>query len=190
MLNAIWVLVRARLQIGRNTFWRGKLSGKLGLVAMVALGALGSFALYSFTRFIVSALRNPDLADLLREAAARSPGLPTDVAPFLAAVPSAVLLGALALLVFSSFSSLLSSLYLSGDIDMLLVAPVPMRAVFIVKFFGGLLSQYLILFALLAPVLVGYGQAMSYGPLYQLCVALALLLLPLLPAGIGALLVM
>lgn len=190
MLNALWVLVRARLQIARNTFWRGKLSSKLGLVALAALVTLGAIALYSFTRFVVRALRSPELAELLREAAAETPGLPTDVAPLLAAVPSLVLLGALGLLVFSSFSSLLSSLYLSGDIDMLLVAPVPMRAVFVVKFFGGLLTQYLILFAFLAPVLLGYGQAMGYGAFYVLCAALALLLMPLLPAGIGALLVM
>ncbi len=190
MLNAIGVLARARLQIARNTFWRGKLSGKLGLLFMLALVSAGSYALFSFTRFVVGALRDPEVAELVRELAARTPGLPADIAPFLAAIPSLVLLGALGLLVFSSFSSLLSSLYLSGDIDMLLVAPVPMRAVFIVKFFGGLLTQYLIMVALLAPVLVGYGQAMGYGALYQLCAALALLLMPLLPAGIGALLVM
>jgi ABC-2 type transport system permease protein len=74
--------------------------------------------------------------------------------------------------------------------DMLLVAPVPMRAVFVVKFFAGLAVQYLLLLALLGPVLVGYGQGMGYGPLYQLCAIIALLLTPLLPAGLGALLVM
>lgn len=190
MGSSLWVLTRARLQIVRNTFWRGKLSGKLGLIVLLGLVLAGSFGLYSFTRFLVALLLRPETAELLREAAAQTPGLPTEIAPFLAAVPSVVMLAALGLLVFSSFSSLLSSLYLSGDLDMLLVAPVPMRAVFIVKFFGGLLPQYLIMFALLAPVLVGYGQAMGYGPLYHLCAALALLLIPLLPAGIGALLVM
>ncbi len=190
MLNALWVLARARLQIVRNTFWRGKLRRKFVSLVLVALLGLGSFGLYGFTRFVVGAMRDPEVADLLREAATQTPGLPTAMAPFLAALPSAVLLGALAMLVFSSFSSLLSSLYLSGDLDMLLVAPVPMRAVFSVKFFGGLLSQYGILFALLAPVLIGYGQGLGYGPLYHLCTALVLLLLPLLPAGLGALLVM
>ncbi|HMQ30253.1 MAG TPA: hypothetical protein PKD53_05965 [Chloroflexaceae bacterium] len=190
MINALWVLVRARLQIARNSFWRSKLSSKLGLIAIAALVGLGSFAIYSFTRFVVRSLRDPQVAELLREAAAQNPGVPADVEPFLAAIPSLVLLGALGLLIFSSFSSLLSSLYLSGDIDMLLAAPVPMRAVFVVKFFGGLLTQYLLLFAFLAPVLLGYGQGMGYGALYMLCAILALLLIPLLPAGLGALLVM
>jgi ABC-2 type transport system permease protein len=190
MTQAIWVLVRARLQILRNTFWRGSAGTKFGTVALIALAAVGAFLLYGFTGFVVRGLRSPELAELLREAAEQTPGLPTDPAALLAALPSAVLLGALALLVFTSFSSLLNSLFLSGDIDSLLVAPVPMRAVFVVKFFGGLSSQYLLLFLLLGAVLLGYGQGMGYGPLYQLSALLALLLIPLLPAGIAALLVM
>jgi ABC-2 type transport system permease protein len=190
MLNAIWVLVRARLQIFRNSIWRGRLRGKLGALALTALIGFGAFGLYSFTRFAVEALRSPEAAELLREAAAQNPELSADPAALLAALPSVALLAALALLIFSSFSSLLSSLFLSGDMDMLLAAPVPMRAVFVVKFFGGLAVQYLLLLALLGPVLIGYGQGMGYGPLYHLCAVLALLLTPLLPAGIGALLVM
>jgi ABC-2 type transport system permease protein len=190
MLYAIWVLTRARAQIVRNSFWRGKLSGKLGLLVIATLLGLGAFGLYRFTRFSVGLLRDPDVAATLREAAAETPGLPADVGLILAALPSIVLLGALSLLVFSSFSSLLNSLYLSGDLDMLLATPAPMRAVFVVKFFGGLGAQYLLLFAFMGPVLIGYGQGMGYGLLYQLCAGATLLLLPLLPAGIGALLVM
>jgi ABC-2 type transport system permease protein len=191
MLNAIWVLARARLQIFRNGIWRGRLAGKLGALALTALVAFGAFGLYSFTRFAVEALRSPEIADLLQEASAQSPELvAVDPEALLAVLPSVALLGALGLLVFSSFSSLLSSLFLSGDMDMLLVAPVPMRAVFVVKFFAGLGVQYLLLLALLGPVLIGYGQGMGYGPLYHLCAVVALLLTPLLPAGLGALLVM
>ncbi len=190
MLNAIWVLVRTRLLITRNALWRGSRSRQIGLVLLAALICFGAFGIYNFVSFIVRAMRSPEFIDLLKDAAAQSPGIPTDFTPYLAALPGVALLGALLLLVLSSFSGLLSSLYLSGDMDMLLVAPVPMRAVFIVKFFGGLLGQYALLIALLGPVLLGYGQGMGYGPLYFACAVLALLLLPLLPAGIGALLVM
>jgi len=190
MLPAIWVLARARAQIWRNTFRRGRLSSKLGLVALAALITLAALGLYNFTRFVISGLRDPRFSEMLRQAAAENPAIPADPLPLLAALPGLVLLAALSLLIFSSFSSLLASLYLSGDLDMLLVAPVPMRAVFVVKFFGGLLPQYLLLFALLGPVLLGYGQGMGYGPGYHLCAALALALLPLLPAGLSALLVM
>lgn len=190
MLNAVFVIVRARLLIARNTFWRGKLGAKIGLVAVAALVGLGAFGLYSFARFLTSFLTSADFTAAMADLSAEAPDLPTDLRPYLLAVPSTVLLGALLLLVLSSFGSLLSSLYLSGDMDLLLVAPVPMRAVFVVKFFDGLVGQYLILAALLGPVLIGFGQGMGYGPLYMVCAALVLLLMPLLPAGLGALLMM
>jgi ABC-2 type transport system permease protein len=192
MLNAIWVLVRARLLIARNTFWRGKVRRKIGIGLLLLLVSVAAWGLYNFTGFVVRGISSPQFATLLREAAAQDPtlNLPADITPFLQLVPSVVLFAALIMLVFSSFSSVLSSLYLAGDIDMLLVAPVPMRAVFIVKFFDGLLPQYLLLFALLGPVLLGYGQGMDYGLFYIFTALLFLLLLPLLPAGLGALLVM
>jgi ABC-2 type transport system permease protein len=190
MLNAIWVLVRTRFLITRNAVWRGRRRRQIGLTVLAALIGLGAFGVYNFVRFVVRGMRSPEFIAALKRAAAQSPGLPTDFAPYLAALPSVVLLGALLMLVLSSFSGLLSSLYLSGDMDMLLVAPVPMRAVFVVKFFGGLIGQYALLTALLGPLLLGYGTGMGYGPLYVACAIIALLLLPLLPAGIGALLVM
>ncbi len=190
MLQAIWVLTRARVQIWRNTLWRSPLPTKLGLAALAGLITLAALGLYNFTRFVVRGLRDPEFSVMLQQAAAENPSLPADPMLMLAALPGLVLLAALSLLVFSSFSSLLVSLYLSGDLEMLLVTPAPMRAVFVVKFFGGLLPQYLLLFALLGPVLLGYGQGMGYGPVYHLCAVLVLGLLPLLPAGLGALLVM
>lgn len=195
--NAIRVLVRARFQIARNTFWRGKLGNKIGLIAIVILLGFAAWGLYSFSSFVVGAIRSPDFAAFLREAAAAAAEaeqgaveLPADITPFLLAVPSVTFFMALLMLIFSSFSSVLGSLYLSGDMDMLLVAPVPMRAVFTVKFFGGLLLPYFLLFALVGPVLLGYGAGMDYGWLYYIVTLLILLLLPLLPAGLGALLVM
>lgn len=190
-LHAIGVLVRARLLIARNTFWRGKIGGKIGLLFVLAFLGFAAWGLYNFSSFIVRTIRSPEFAEFLRMAVVEAGAdLPTDITPFLLAVPSVTFFTALLLLIFSSFSSVLSSLYLSGDIDMLLVAPVPMRAVFTVKFFGGLLTQYLLLFVLVGPVLLGFGTGMDYDALYYVSTVLALLLLPLLPAGLGALLVM
>jgi ABC-2 type transport system permease protein len=190
IFNAILVISRAQLQIARNTFWRGKLRRKIGLVMLIGLIGLATFGLYTFVGFVIEALRSPEVAAALVEAAAANPGIPTEIERYLTVIPGVALFGALFFLVFSSFSGLLSSLYLSGDIDMLLVAPVPMRSVFIVKFFGGLLLQYAFLFALLGPILLGYGQGMGYGAVYFLSAILVLLLLPLLPAGLGSILVM
>jgi ABC-2 type transport system permease protein len=190
MLNAIWVLARTRFLITRNAIWRGQRSRQIGLIFLAVVIGFAAFGLYNFVRFLVQVMRGPEFAAALQEIAADNPGLPTDFTPYLLALPSIVLLGALLMLVLFSFSGLLSSLYLAGDMDMLLVAPVPMRAVFVVKFFGGLISQYFLLLALLGPVLLGYGQGMGYGLLYFITAILALLLLPLLSAGLGALLVM
>ncbi|WP_161569291.1 putative ABC transporter permease subunit [Candidatus Oscillochloris fontis] len=190
MLNAIWVLTRTRLIITRNEIWRGSLRRKIGWIVLLCLLVLGSFGIYSFVSVVVWALSSPEFQTALQEMARENPDLPSDFRPYLHALPGLVLLGTLLMLLLSSFSSLLSSLYLSGDMDMLLVAPVPMRAVFSVKFFGGLITQYLILFALIGPVLLGYGQGLGYGPLYFVCAGIILLCMPLLPAGLGTLLLM
>jgi ABC-2 type transport system permease protein len=197
MIHAIGVLIRARLLIARNTFWRGKLTRKIGALALLALLAFAAYGLYWFMQAVVRYLTGPRFFSALELAARRDPslGLPAqitraDVQPYLDALPSQALFAALALMILTSFSTVLTSLYLSGDIDMLLVAPVPMRAVFVVKFFGGLIVPYVVLFGLLGPALVGYGRGLGYGAAFFVVAALALLLLPLLPAGLGALLVM
>lgn len=192
MFNAIGVITRAQLMIVRNTLWRGKPRRKVAWVFLAVVLGFVAFGIYSLMGAAVSFIQNPDFIAALREAAARSPGttIPLDFHPYLVALPSIALFIALVMLVLTSFSTVLSSLYLSGDIDMLLVAPVPMRAVFVVKFFGGLVLPYLLLFLLLGPALLGFGQGMGYGPVFYVAAILALLLLPLLPFSIGALLVM
>lgn len=192
MLSSIGVITRARFMIARNTLWRGKLGRKVGWVALaVALGFV-AFGIYTIMSGAVRFIQSPLFRRALQEAAEASPGtsIPTDFQAYLVALPSVALFGALLMLVLTSFSTVLSSLYLSGDIDMLLVAPVPMRAVFVVKFFGGLLIPYLLLFVLLGPALLGFGQGMGYGPAYYVAAVITLALLPLLPFSIGALLVM
>lgn len=192
MLNAILVIARARLLIARNTFWRGKLGRKIMLVVALALVGLAAYGAYALMYQAVRVVTSPVFLADLREVAAAQPeaNLPTTFQPFLDALPSIALAGASFIVLLTSFSVVLSSLYLSGDIDALLVAPVPMRAVFVVKFFGALLSTYVLLFLLLGPLLLAYGQALGFAPAFYAVAVLALLLLPLLPAGLSTLLVM
>src|SRR4051812_33117223 len=190
MINAIRVLVRMQFVIFRNTLWRSKISRKILLIlAVFGLGA-AAYGLYQLTLNIVKRLTSQGFADLLARAARTMPSLSLDVGQYLLAVPSAVLFFALALMVLTSFTTVLSSLYLSGDMDMLLAAPVPMRAVFVVKFFGGLLVPYLLLFFLLGPFLLGFGQGLGWNAAFFVTAVVVLLMLPLLPTGVGALLVM
>src|SRR4051812_33286917 len=194
MLNSIMVLVRTQFLIARNTFWRGKIGRKILLILAVAGLCFASYGVYKLTGVIVSGITSPQFARFLARAASETPGLSpgfsVDVRTYLLALPSAVLFLALALMVLTSFTTVLSSLYLSGDMDMLLAAPVPMRAVFVIKFFGGLLVPYLLLFFLLGPFLLGFGQGLGWGATFFVTAFLVLLLLPLLPTGLGALLVM
>src|SRR6266508_3816940 len=192
--NAVLVITRTRFLIARNTFWRGKIGRKIALLGLAAALCVAAYGLYWLTRGIVRGITSPDFAKFLAEAARRSngqlAGFSLDFRTYLLAVPSAVLFFALVLMVLTSFTTVLSSLYLSGDMDMLLAAPVPMRAVFVVKFFGGLLTPYALLFFLLGPFLLGFGQGLGFGAVYFVVAVVVLLLLPLLPTGLGALLVM
>ncbi|HEU5012130.1 MAG TPA: hypothetical protein VFT66_06275, partial [Roseiflexaceae bacterium] len=194
MLNAILVIARARFLIARNTFWRGNIGRKIGIsVLLIALG-FGAWGLYWLMSSAVQFFTSMQFIDALSRAQQTQPGMSFTVdiqpQPFLEALPSIVLFGALVLLILTSFGNLLASLYLSGDMDMLLVAPVPMRSVFVVKFFSGLVIPYIVLFVLLGPALLGFGQGLGYGWAYYLMVVVVLALFPLLPVGVGALLVM
>jgi len=184
--------MRAQFLITRNTLWRGKIGRKIGWVVLAVGLGFAAWGIYTLMGAAVELLNSAEFAEILQEAAAEAPPgttFPTDVRPYLVALPSTAMFGALVLLVLTSFGTVLSSLYLSGDIDMLLVAPVPMRAVFVVKFFGGLVLPYILLFLLLGPALLGFGQGMGYGPVYYLAALLALALVPLLPFSLGSLLV-
>jgi len=84
----------------------------------------------------------------------------------------------------------LGSLFLSSDLELLMSAPVDRRAVFISKILDSIALYYVLVFITAAPALVTYGFGLRYGPLYYVLALIAILGTPLLPAGLGALLVM
>ena len=98
MIHAIGVLARARLMIARNTFWRGKLIRKIGVLALLAVLALAAYGLYWFMSAAVRFLTSERFFRALEIAARQEPtlGLPThiqrsDIQPFLDALPSQAL---------------------------------------------------------------------------------------------------
>jgi ABC-2 type transport system permease protein len=170
--------------VTRNTFWRGTIARKLtSLLAVLALAGI-SYGLYRFSRFLVSILQlvareQPQLLQQLG-----------DLDRIFAAVPSLALISFSLPLLLTSISFALSTLYLANDLDTLLVTPVPTRAVFLARFLEGISSTYILLFGLLAPALIGYGQALGYGAGFYVALLVVLALLPLLPISIGTLLTM
>jgi ABC-2 type transport system permease protein len=190
-LHATLVLFRLRFQLFRNTVWRGGWRRKFGWLLLAVLVALAFYGVFRLAAFSVETLRGPALRELLD--AARREGiqnLPADVDALLARVPSLVVAGIMTLLLFTSFGGLLGALYLAGDMELLLAAPLPMRAVFVVKFAEALLPQTLLLLAFGLPLLLGLGLGMGYAPAFFGLAPLLLLISPLLPAGVAALLVM
>ena len=105
-------------------------------------------------------------------------------------LPGAVLTLITLVLLLSSFGVALGSLFLASDLDLLMAAPVDRRAVFVSKILDGMGWYYVLVAALALPALFLYGGALRYGPLYYVLTLLTVLGAPLLPAALGALLVL
>jgi ABC-2 type transport system permease protein len=105
-------------------------------------------------------------------------------------LPGLILTAIALLLLVTSFGVELGSLFLSTDLELLMTAPVDRRAVFISKVLDSVGMNYGLILVGATPALVAYGLALHYGPLYYLFMIIALIGAPLLPEGIGALLVM
>ncbi len=180
LLPAAWKLLRLRLRITVNGLRRSKGRTRVGAVIVgVMLGAFAVFLL-AMSWLLLSFLQSPELG--------RS--LPIEPARIIAAIPVLVLTGLFLVVLLLTFGSLLQALYLVGDMDFLLVAPVPIRAVFIAKVVQAV-APVLGLFSLFGlPVLVGLGLASGYVPLYYPLVIVVMVGLALAAAGLSALLVM
>ena len=105
-------------------------------------------------------------------------------------LPVTVLGAAFIGILLTSFGVLLQALYLSGDMDFLLSAPVPIRAVFLSKLLQAIIPNFGLICLLVLPLLFGLGSAEGYQlPFYPLTV-LSMAALALAAAGIAAMLVM
>ena len=133
---------------------------------------------------MLSLLRSPDVARVL--AAQGQPSL----TPFLDTIPVLILAVAFTGTLVTSFGVLLQGLYLAGDMDFLLSAPVPTRAVFITKMLQAILPNFSLIMLFSLPVLFGLGASGGYNFLYFPVLLILLALLALAAAGISSLLVM
>ena len=180
VLPAVWKLIRLRLQISINGFKHAKLSRKIltifGIVGLLAIA--GGILFLSW--LLLGFLRSPQLTQYV--------GM--DVTPFLQTMPVLIFTGLFLGILLSSFGVLLQALYLSGDMDFLLSAPVPIRAVFVTKLLQAVLPNFGLISLFGLPVLYGLGLAGRYNILYYPFVLLTMVALALAAAGLSALLVM
>ncbi len=173
MIADTWLLVSLRWRMWWNGLRSRSIWRKLGLgfAALWLVGGVGGFA-----------------AALGYGAGALLHQFPTWHLEAL--IPGAILTVITLFLLLSSFGTELGSLFLTNDLDLLMTAPVDRRAVFISKMLDSVSFSYMILAFTAVPALVTYGLALHYGPLYYLLMLVAVFAAPLLPAGLGALLVM
>jgi len=163
-MEHVWTLLQMRWRVFRNSALR-KWQGLEALVFVPAF--LVAIAVFFLARGMATAMArflDPGLVEALL----------------------ALLFLALYLLFFgSSFATALSSFYLASDLELLLAAPVPRRAVFTAKFIQNLVPSYLLDLVLILPAMLGIGQALGYGPVYYVLCPLVLFLVPLIPQGVG-----
>ncbi len=172
-------LLRLQVVIFISRFRRASAWGKIGwvLLGLLMLGALGVgfFISWLLLRFVNS----PELAEYVG-----------DLRPFLDLVPVGILGVAFAGVLLTSFGLLLQALYLAGDMDFLLTAPLPLRAVFLAKLLQAILPNFSLICLFSLPVLWGLGAARGFNLLYYPLVLALLAAVALAAAGLSSLLVM
>jgi len=177
MLSYVWKLLRARWRITWNNIWRASRRRKIGLFfAAFGLTALAAFLVFA-SWGILSLMRQPEVARFVTPDLIRAVPVLFTSATFLAGL-------------LTNFGVLLQTLYLSGDMEFLLVAPVPTRAVFVAKLIQAVLPNFLFMSLFNLPALIGLGLAQGYNITYFVMLPVMLVLLMLAGGGISAMGVM
>ncbi len=179
----LWVYVSKLLRLRWVIFTSGfKRSKPLHKVLTIGLGllVLGVFiGTYLLTGSLLRALDSPLIVQS---------GINPEI--FIKSVPSLIISIAFLLIMMASFRLLLQALYLSNDMDFLVSAPIPIRAVFLSKLLESVLPNFILVSAFGLPVLLSMGVAGGYHFVYYPLVLLVLAVLSFAAAGISSLLVM
>ena len=176
---SVWMLLRLRGQIWIGEFRRGSLKRKIGLVVLGLLVLAGLVFIFILSWMLLRFLRSPELIEIV--------GDPTLL---LNSVPVVIVYAAFFGILLTSFGVLLQALYLAGDMDFLLSAPVPIRAVFITKLLQAILPSFGLILLFSLPVLYGLGVSQGYRAIYFPAVLVLLIALALAAAGLSSLLVL
>jgi ABC-2 type transport system permease protein len=175
----VWKLLRLRWILFISSFRRSKTRQKVGSAVLVfmMLGLMVGAFIVSW--LLLGFLNSPKLTRILG-----------DSTPFLEAVPTMVLFAAFGGILITSFGVLLQALYLANDMEFLLSAPVPIRAVFIAKMLQAVLPNLGLTLLFGLPVLFGLGVSQHYIWVYFPAVILMLVSLALTAAALASLMVM
>ncbi len=176
---SVWRLLRLRVAIFINGFRRSSLRRKIGtVIAVLAFMAFLGFILF-ISIMILGAMQSPELTRYVG-----------DTVSFLESIPSMLVSIAAIGILLTSFGVLLQALYLMGDMDFLMSAPLPIRSVFIAKLVQAVLPNFGLMCLFTLPILFGLGISSGYHFTYYPLVILVLALISLAAASLASLLVM
>lgn len=177
--SSVWLLLRLRVLIWIGEFRRGGLKRKIGMVVLALLVIAGLVFVFVLSWMALRFLSSPALTEIFSE--------PTQL---FNSVPVLIVSFAFIGILLTSFGLLLQALYLAGDMDFLLSAPVPIRAVFIAKLLQAILPNFGLILLFSLPVLYGLGVSQRYNVLYYPVVLVVLTTLALAAAGLSSLIVL
>jgi len=177
--GVVWKLLRLRILIAASGFRRAKLRTKIVMILAVVLILIFLGFIFFLSWSLLRFFQSPELVTLLG-----------DIKPVLESVPVLIVSGAFIGILITSFGVLLQALYLAGDMDFLLSAPVPIRAVFLSKLLQAILPNFGLVCLFALPMLYGLGISSGYSFFYYPLVLLVLSALALAAAGLASLLVM
>ena len=177
--SVVWKLLRLRILIFVSGFRRAKLRAKIVMILAVVLILIFLGFIFFLSWTLLRFFRSPELVTLFG-----------DINPLLESVPVLIVSGTFIGILLTSFGVLLQALYLAGDMDFLLSAPVPIRAVFLSKLLQAILPNFGLVCLFALPVLYGLGISSGYSFFFYPLVLLVLSALALAAAGLASLLVM
>ncbi len=179
----LWVYVAKLLRLRQVTlisgFKRARPMIKVLDIGLVLLAVGVAVGCYLLSNAILRELNSPIITQS---------GLNPEV--LMDAVPALVLAAVFILTMLASFRVLLQALYLARDMDFLVSAPIPMRAVFVTKLLEAILPNFVLVLVFGLPMLLSIGVARGYHVMYYLLLLVVLAFLSLAAAGISSLLVM
>ncbi len=176
---AVVRLLRLQLQISVSGLRRSGLRGKIGAAAIAVLMLSVAGFILAMSVGLLRLLQSPGLREAFPE-----------VGSLLARVPALVIALSFLAILGTSFGVSLQALYLADDLDFLLSAPIPIRAVFVAKLLQAILPNLALAALGALPLLVGLGVSSGYNLLYYPLAALMLVGAALAAGGLGSLLVM
>jgi len=178
-----WGYVSKLIHLRQVTFISGFKRAKplikavdIGLALLVVGVAIGCYLL---STTIFRELNSPRIVES---------GINTEA--LLNSIPALICALVFLLTMMTSFRVLLQALYLARDMDFLVAAPIPIRAVFLTKLLEAVLPSFILVLVFGLPVLLSLGTQSEFHIVYYPLVLIVLACIVLAAAGISSLLVM